>query len=164
MFSNRDVTIEVESADDTEDQREGNGYELLPTNNEEVGGEENGDKEDEEDFDDGAVEFGFSTFDGQEFQTMTSTNYHHLLAASEERGERPEPEGAEAEKEAIIPQLDTSQIETIKNIMSNISIPDEAIPKWANTVTDEQLKQVVNQKVSKSKPEGDDGDNWAVFE
>jgi hypothetical protein len=95
---------------------------------------------------------------------MTSNNYHHLLEASppEERGERPEPEGAEAEKEPVISQLDTSQIETIKNIMSNITIPDEAIPGWANSVTDEQLKQVVNQKVSKSKQ--GDNDNWAVFE
>ena len=149
----RDVTIEVESADD-EEHREGNGYELLPTTSEEVG-EPNG-----EDEDDDRIEFGFSTFDGQQFQTMTSTNYHHLLGG--ERGERPEPEGAESDTGPAIPQLDKTQIDTIKSIMSNITIPDEAIPKWANTVTDEQLKKVVNEKVTK-KPEEEE-ENWAVFE
>lgn len=53
---------------------------------------------------------------------------------------------ANSEKKSSIP-LDTTQIETIKSIMLNVSLPQTSIPSWAQSFTDEQLKKVVNEKV-----------------
>ncbi len=55
--------------------------------------------------------------------------------------------------------LDTDQIETIKSIMSKVTLPSTAIPVWAHSVSDEQLKKVVEEKAGKGTDE-----NWAVFE
>lgn len=59
---------------------------------------------------------------------------------------------------ASIP-LDTMQIETIKSIMSKVILPNSAIPVWAHSITDEQLKQVVDEKAGKELDE-----TWAVFD
>ena len=120
-----------------------NGYELLPTS---------ACENEEEEEEDNEVEFGFTTFDGQEFQTRTSHDYHNLVATT------PETPAAISNEKPSIP-LDTTQIETIKSIMSKVTLPRTAIPVWAHSVSDEQLKQVVEEKVGKGAE-----DNWAVFE
>jgi len=101
------------------------------------------------------VEFGYSTYDGQEFQTRTSQNYHNLVTIEN-------PTTAPIIKpnndKPTIP-LDTTQIETIKSIMSKVTLPSTAIPVWAHSVSDDQLKQVVDGKVKKGVDEA-----WAVFD
>lgn len=117
-----------------------NGYELLPTS-----------QCDEEETEDGTVEFGFSTFDGEEFRTRTSHSYHNLVST-------PTSTVDSSSEQSSIP-LDVSQIETIKSIMSNVILPSTVIPTWAHSVSDDQLKQVVHEKVGKGS-----NDNWAVFD
>lgn len=118
-----------------------NGYELLPTTH----------CDDENEEDDG-VEFGFSTFDGEEFHTRTSHSYHDLVAA-------PNISTPDSLNDQSSIPLDVSQIETIKSIMSNVILPNAVIPTWAHSVSDDQLKQVVHEKVGKGS-----NDNWAVFD
>ena len=128
----RDVTVEIETDEEAEEVT--NDYQLLPTSN------------------DQDVEFGITTFDGNEFHTFTSSNYHDLTCPTES----PSTENSSSTSELT---LDPIQVETIKSIMSNIKIPNSAIPSWAHTVTDDQLKQVVDEKVTKKNSE-----NWAVFD
>jgi hypothetical protein len=119
-----------------------NGYELLPTSL--------CDEEDDH------VEFGYSTYDGQEFQIRTSHNYHNLVSI--ENPTTPAADSCRSSEKPSIP-LDTTQIETIKSIMSKVTLPSTAIPVWAHSVTDDQLKQVVDEKVKKGVDE-----TWAVFD
>lgn len=140
FFNFRDLT-EVEDGEEHRVIGE-NGYELLPTSH-----------CDEEEDDDG-VEFGFSTFDGEEFHTRTSHSYHNLITTPLNVS----TSGSSVESQSSIP-LDVSQIETIKTIMSNVTLPSTVIPTWAHSVSDDQLKQVVHEKVGKGS-----NDNWAVFD
>ena len=116
-----------------------NGYELLTTS-----------RQDDNEEDDDAIEFGYSTFDETGFQIRTSSHYRNLV-------DTPEPT-ENVDKTASIP-LDTHQIETIKSIMSNVTLP--VIPSWAHSVSDEQLKQAVKMK---SGGQVSSAENWAVFE
>ncbi|KAK4025242.1 Uncharacterized protein APZ42_004818 [Daphnia magna] len=139
-LTDRDLA-EVEDSEEPQEIRP-NGYELLPTSN----------CENEDDNEDDNVEFGYSTYDGQEFQIRTSHDYHNLVTI-----ETSTPAVSCSEKPSI--PLDTTQIETIKSIMSKVILPNSAIPVWAHSITDEQLKQVVDEKVGKEVD-----DTWAVFD
>jgi hypothetical protein len=100
------------------------------------------------------VEFGYSTYDGQEFQIRTSHNYHNLVTI-----ENPTSATAVTPNDKPSIPLDTTQIETIKSIMSKVTLPSTAIPVWAHSVSDDQLKQVVDEKAKKGVDEA-----WAVFD
>ncbi|XP_046637382.1 male-enhanced antigen 1-like [Daphnia pulicaria] len=139
-FNERDLT-EIEDTAAEEQQIGENGYELLPTS---LCEEE----------DDDCVEFGYSTYDGQEFQIRTSHNYHNLVTI-----ENPTSAPAVTPNDKPSIPLDTTQIETIKSIMSKVTLPSTAIPVWAHSVSDDQLKQVVDEKVKKGVDEA-----WAVFD
>lgn len=126
-----------------------NGYEPLPAFATGAMMPE-GDEDDEDD----KIEFGYSNFDGEQFHTRTSADYRHLL-------EEPAPVNSRSvDAPAPIP-LDTARIETIKSIMSNITLPSSAVPNWANTVSDDDLKQVVDEKLSKKTADKED---WAKFD
>ncbi|KAI9562567.1 hypothetical protein GHT06_010021 [Daphnia sinensis] len=135
-LTDRDLA-DVEDNEEPEEIRP-NGYELLPTSN----------CDDEDD----NVEFGYSTYDGQEFQIRTSCDYHNLVTVETSTT------AVNCSDKPSIP-LDTAQIETIKSIMSKVLLPNSAIPVWAHSITDEQLKQVVDEKVAKETD-----NSWAVFE
>lgn len=135
-LNDRDLT-DIEDGEEQENNAE-NGYELLPTSH----------AEDEDD----SMEFGVSTFDGEEFFTRTSHDYHNLVTI-----ESAPPTKYMREKPSI--PLDSLQIETIKSIMSNVTLPSTVIPPWAESVSDDQLKQVVDEKVGQQPNE-----NWAVFD
>ena len=92
----------------------GNGYELLPTS-----ACENEEEEEEDD----EVEFGFTTFDGQEFQTRTSHDYQNLVTTT------PETPAAISNEKPSIP-LGNIQVETVKSIMSKVTLPSTAVPVW----------------------------------
>lgn len=109
-----------------------------------------GDEDDEDD----KIEFGYSNFDGEQFHTRTSADYRHLL-------EEPAPVNSRSVDEPAPIPLDTARIETIKSIMSNITLPSSAVPNWANTVSDDGLKQVVDEKLSKKTADKED---WAKFD
>lgn len=146
-------TIEVDNTDEDEMEETGNnGYEPIPTSAE--GPDDNEEQEDDE------IEFGYTTFDGEEFQVRTARDYHQLLDETTPRTTMDEAAAATTRPSAESIPLDPTQIENIKSIMSNITLPTEGIPNWANTVSDDQLKQVVENKLGNKKPE----DDWAVFE
>lgn len=127
----RDIVIGNENSEDEENQEQ-NGYELLPTSAEELA-------EDEED----TIEFGYSSWDGESFQTTTSSNYRSIVQQISLEGRDETKDQSDS-----IP-LNTDQIEEIKSIMSKISIPSTAIPEWADSVTDEELKKAVDKQITK---------------
>lgn len=105
---------------------------------------------------DDEIEFGYSVADGEEFTTTTSTSYHYLVEfCNEEESETADPE---APTEPKIP-LDDKRIETIKSIMSGISLAPTAVPAWAESVPDRELNHFVEKKTAATTEE-----NWAVFE
>ena len=139
--------------DDEAAQENANGYEPLPTSNE--GLEDNDGDQQEED----EIEFGYTTFNGEEFHTRTSRDFHQLLdVETASREEQAMASSTELPPSQAIP-LDTTQIESIKSIMSNFSLPTAAIPEWAGSVSDDQLVQAVEKKFTKKTEE-----NWAVFD
>lgn len=131
---------DLSEIEDVENQQDilVNGYELLPTN-----------QYDEED----DIEFGVSTFDEQGFHLKTSHHYESLISTDSITSAQ------DPEKIPSIP-LDLKKIDTIKSIMSNVLLPTAVIPSWAHSVTDEQLEEVVKQKVGARTP----SENWANFE
>jgi len=146
------VTLEAEAlAEDEDVLPESNGYEPLPTlaNHEE---DSDGIDDDDDDDDDDEIEFGLSTFDGQEFRTVVSRDYR-TLTESQLFSENP----ASTETKPEIP-MDETRVETIRNIMSNITIPSSAIPAWATAVPDEQLRDLVVEKTTEKN------DDWAKFD
>ena len=66
--------------------------------------------------------------------------------------------GPSEPKQPNIP-MDEHRVETIKNIMSNISPPPSAIPVWADTVPDDKLKNMVAEKMTEKVDE-----KWAKFD
>ncbi len=124
-----------------------NGYEPLPAS-------ATGAMMPEDDDEDDKIEFGYSNFDGEQFHTRTSADYRHLL-------EEPASENSRSGDEPAPIPLDTARIETIKSIMSNITLPSSAVPNWASTVSDDDLKQVVDEKLSKKSADKED---WAKFD
>ena len=135
LFVCRAITLDVET--DEEREEISNEYQLLPTSQ------------------DNEVEFGYSTFDGAEFHVSTARDYRNLIRPDHTRPE----DTATVNDEEACPPLDPTNVETIKEIMSNFSLPTASIPSWAVTVTDDQLKKVVEDKVTKKSEE-----NWAVFD
>lgn len=96
-----------------------------------------------DDEEEGVIEFGYSNWDGENFQSTTSSNYRDLIQTL------PMSESSESsDRSANIP-LNTNQIEEIKSIMSNINLPGAAIPTWANSITDDELKKAVDEKIAK---------------
>ena len=75
------------------------------------------------DEEDNEVEFGFTTFDGQEFQTRTSHDYQNLVTTT------PETPAAISNEKPSIP-LGNIQVETVKSIMSKVTLPSTAVPVW----------------------------------
>jgi Male enhanced antigen 1 (MEA1) len=135
------VTIEVDAEEEVE--LENHGYQPLPTSNNE------NDEDDERD----EIEFGYSTFDGEEFCTTIGSDHRGLAESYQMRMAGPsEP------KQPNIP-MDEQRVETIKNIMSNISLPPSAIPVWADTVPDDKLKNIVAEKMTEKVEE-----KWAKFD
>ena len=131
----RDLVVEAEAEDDIEEG--GNEYQLLPTGN-----------------DDEQIEFGYSTFDGENFQTTTSDSYQQLAETCENKATEPSPNVSQDS----IP-MDVKQVELIKNIMSNISLPPAVIPEWVESVAVDELKNLIIEKKEEKANK-----NWANFD
>ena len=138
----RDITLEVETDEEREEvMNADNDYQLLPTSLEQE------------------VEFGYSTFDGTEFHSSTSHDYLELTRQRNSLDSVPPSNGASLVPDSPPFSLDPAHVDTIKKIMSDFTLPPSAIPPWASSVSDEELKKVVEDKVAKKS-----NDNWAVFE
>jgi len=141
-FTERDIALEVETDEEREEVvNVNNDYQLLPASSEQD------------------VEFGYSTFDGAEFHTSTSHSYLELTRQHNSHDSTPSTSRANQVSARSSFSLDQANVETIKKIMSDFTLPTTAIPPWANSISDEDLKKVVEEKVSQESNE-----NWAVFE
>jgi len=139
-FAERDINLEVETDEEREEiVNVNNDYQLLPASLEQE------------------VEFGYSTYDGTEFHTSTSHDYRELTRQHTNSSISVSETGSVSDRPTF--SLDQANVEAIKKIMSNFTLPSSAIPPWADSVSDEELRKVVEEKVTKQSDE-----NWAVFE
>ncbi|XP_030012066.1 male-enhanced antigen 1 [Sphaeramia orbicularis] len=137
-----DVEEEEEEVTDSGPASEGGGYYYQPLNQEPDG--LNGNEPHDEDEEEEEPEAGSHAQQLQQVQQRIEVMGLHLPEAPPpDSDEEEDPEGAAAQRSRASIPMDADHVELVKRTMAAVALPSLGVPAWAQDISDDQWKDMV---------------------